>query len=47
MEIKNTTVATQIISAHPEIFDDYEVLKGNMDSVFLRVTGKDIREAQL
>ncbi len=45
IEVKNTAVATQLITARPELFDDYEVLKGNMDSVFLRVTGKNIEEA--
>lgn len=45
IEVKNTSLATELIVKYPEIFDDYEVLKGNMDSVFLRVTGKDIREA--
>ena len=44
VEIKGTRAATQLIAAYPDLFDDYEVLKGNMDSVFLRVTGKDIRE---
>lgn len=45
VEVENTAAATKLITAHSELFDDYEVLKGNMDSVFLRVTGKDIREA--
>lgn len=43
--VKNTAAATQLIAADSQLFDDYEVLKGNMDSVFLRVTGKDIKEA--
>jgi hypothetical protein len=25
------------------MFDDFEVLKGNMDDVFLKVTGKDLK----
>lgn len=45
VEVRSTAFATELIAAHKELFDDYEVLKGNMDSVFLRVTGKDIREA--
>lgn len=45
IDVDNTAVATGLIASHPELFDDYEVLKGNMDSVFLRVTGKDLREA--
>ncbi len=44
VEIKGTRTATQLITEHSELFDDYEVMKGNMDSVFLRVTGKDVRE---
>ena len=27
---------------HPEFDDDFEVIKGNMDDVFLRVTGKKL-----
>ena len=44
IELGSTEEATQIICANPEIFRDYEVLKGNMDNVFLKVTGKDLRE---
>ncbi len=44
-EVPDTAAATRLIAARPELFDDYEVLKGNMDSVFLRVTGKNIKEA--
>lgn len=40
VEIKGTDKVTQLILQYPQLFDDYEVLKGNMDSVFLRVTGK-------
>ncbi len=28
----------------PDLFDDFEVFKGDMDSVFLRVTGREISE---
>lgn len=45
VEVNGTAEATRLITEHPELFDDYEVLKGNMDSVFLRVTGKNIEEA--
>lgn len=44
-EVPDTAAATRLIAARPEFFDDYEVLKGNMDKVFLRVTGKNIKEA--
>ena len=30
------------IAKYPEFFEDFEVLKGNMDNVFLKVTGKDL-----
>ncbi len=43
-ELKGTDVIAGLIKKFPEIFDDFEVLKGNMDNVFLKVTGKDIRE---
>ena len=41
-EVKDTTEATSLIVKHPEIFKDYEVTKGRMDSVFLNVTGKTL-----
>ena len=44
VEIKGTDEIAKFIREHSEIFEDFEVLKGNMDNVFLKVTGKDIRE---
>lgn len=44
IEVKNTAEATKLITSHPELFSDYEVLKGNMDDVFLSVTGKTLKE---
>lgn len=44
VELKKTNEATEIIKKNPEIFTDFEVLKGNMDNVFLKVTGKDLKE---
>ena len=41
-EVKNTQEATELIIKHPEVFKDYEVTKGKMDSVFLNVTGKNL-----
>ena len=32
--------ARELILTHPEIFVDYEVIKGKMDDVFLSATGK-------
>ncbi|MDY2728040.1 MAG: ABC transporter ATP-binding protein [Candidatus Onthovivens sp.] len=40
IEVKNTSEATQLITKYPNLFQDYEVLKGNMDDVFINVTGK-------
>ena len=42
--VKDTAQAAQMIAAHPELFNDFEVLKGNMDDVFLAVTGKTLKE---
>ena len=43
--IKNTQVATELIKKHTNLFVNYEVIKGNMDDVFLSVTGKNLKEA--
>lgn len=40
LSVKNTAEATALIIQHPEIFKDYEIIKGKMDDVFLSVTGK-------
>lgn len=40
IEVKNTAAATELIIGHPEVFRDYEIVKGKMDDVFLAVTGK-------
>ncbi len=39
IEISNSSMATNMILAHPELFSDYEIIKGKMDDVFLNVTG--------
>lgn len=39
IKILNSKTATMLLSKHEEI-EDYEVIKGNMDDVFLKVTGK-------
>lgn len=44
VELNKTNEATELIKKYPDLFDDFEVLKGNMDNVFLKVTGKDLRE---
>ncbi len=43
IEVKNTAEATSLIIAHPDIFVDYEIEKGNMDDVFLNATGKNLQ----
>lgn len=42
LQVANTAKATELIVTHPEIFTDYEITKGNMDDVFLAVTGKNL-----
>ena len=44
IEVENTAEATKLISAHPDLFVDYEITKGKMDDVFLTVTGKNLKE---
>ena len=40
--VPNTSEATKLIIKYPEIFEDYEIVKGKMDDVFLSVTGKKL-----
>lgn len=42
VEVENTAVATELILKHPTLFNDYEIVKGKMDDVFLAVTGKKL-----
>lgn len=42
VEVENTAVATELILKHPSLFNDYEIVKGKMDDVFLAVTGKKL-----
>ncbi len=42
VSVSDTTAATKLIIAHPEVFADYEITKGKMDDVFLAVTGKTL-----
>ena len=44
LSVKNTKAATNLILRNPQIFVDYEVVKGKMDDVFLAVTGKKLGE---
>ena len=40
--VENTGKATELILKYPEVFTDYEITKGNIDDVFLSVTGKSL-----
>lgn len=42
IEVKNTAEARDLILGNPEVFEDFEIAKGNMDDVFLSVTGKNL-----
>ncbi len=42
ISVSNTQKATELILKHPEIFRDYEIIKGKMDDVFLASTGKTL-----
>lgn len=44
IEVPDTSKATQLIIKYPELFKDYEIVKGKMDDVFLAVTGKSLSE---
>lgn len=39
IEVKDTEDATKLITTYPNLFKDYEVIKGKMDDVFLNATG--------
>lgn len=40
LKVENTAEATKLILKTPELFSDYEIVKGKMDDVFLAATGK-------
>lgn len=42
LEVSNTKEATNLIINNPDLFVDYEIIKGKMDDVFLSVTGKNL-----
>lgn len=43
IELKSTAETAKFFKEKPHLFEDFEVLKGNMDNVFLKVTGKDLQ----
>lgn len=40
--LNNTNEAKELILKYPQIFNDFEILKGKMDDVFLNITGKKL-----
>ncbi len=42
LSVPDTAAATALICSHPEVFADYEIIKGKMDDVFLAVTGRSL-----
>ena len=42
ISVKNTEEAKNLIIAHPQLFNDFEITKGKMDDVFLAVTGNKL-----
>ncbi|MDE7306878.1 MAG: ABC transporter ATP-binding protein, partial [Clostridia bacterium] len=44
VELKSTSEVAKFFKEKPKLFDDFEVVKGNMDNVFLKVTGKDLKD---
>lgn len=42
IQVPNTAKAAELIVRYPEIFKDFEIIKGSMDDVFLSVTGKSL-----
>lgn len=43
ISVADTKEATDLIIKYPQIFVDYEIVKGKMDDVFLAVTGKKLQ----
>lgn len=44
IEVDDVSEAKGLIVSHPVLFNDFEIIKGKMDNVFLNVTGKNIKE---
>lgn len=44
IEIQNSKQATDLIIKNKHLFEDYEVIKGKMDDVFLSATGKTLTQ---
>ncbi|MGN0173053.1 MAG: ATP-binding cassette domain-containing protein [Acutalibacteraceae bacterium] len=44
--VKNTAAAKQMILENADIFNDFEIVKGKMDDVFINATGKNAKEGE-
>ena len=44
IEVKDVLEARDFVVSNPGLYTDFEIIKGKMDNVFLKVTGKDIKE---
>ena len=42
ISVSDTKKATELIIKNPDLFSDYEIVKGKMDDVFIAVTGKKL-----
>lgn len=42
ISVPDTAEAAKLVVKHGELFTDFEIFKGNMDDVFLAVTGKEL-----
>lgn len=47
VEVKDRNQSKELILKHPEVFVDFEIVKGKMDDVFLAVTGKKLEGGTL
>lgn len=45
--VNNTNEAKELIIKYSDLFNDFEIFKGNMDDVFLNVTGKSLSGGEL
>ncbi len=46
VKVGSGKAAIEFVKKHQDILDDFEIVKGDMDDVFLNVTGKNLREQQ-
>ena len=47
ISVPDTAHAAELIAEHRKLFTDFEIFKGNMDDVFLAVTGKELVGGEL